>query len=284
MLVQRAIECRPGCKECRAAYEASSDPDFQSVGFKGLKIMCGERGKLKAGMHQPELIAALQQCEDFAVKHLADRAYVTEYLAKAGHLCLFGTKYHAELMWIERKWMHLKRFIRGDLDGGLPRLKQLLSKHFKVFKILDSCKAARHCRTTMRAYVVLAENATLDSLQQEEQKMKGHRRVLDSADNILKLKADVTLTEREEKYAQRTEIRRRNDAEEKDDMAEFKGEQAAKRRRKSKLALTTVKKDQLKAASIIRLDKSKKEGPKKQMTIKDMISKTFKQHGINDKE
>ena len=108
----------------------------------------------------------------------------------------------------------------------------------------------------MRAYAVLAENATLDSLQQEEQKMKGHRRVLDSADNILKLKADVILTEREEKYAQRTEIRRRNDAEEKDDMAEFKGEQAAKRRRKSKLALTTIKKDQLKAASIIRLDKS----------------------------
>jgi hypothetical protein len=216
--------------------------------------------------------------------HKADRAYITEYLAKYGHQALFGTKYHAELMWIERKWMHLKRLIRGDLDGSLPRLKQLLHKHFRGFNLLDACKAGRHCRTTMLAYQKLSADATLDSLTQEEKKMKGHRRVLDASDNLLKLKAEVVLTHTEKRFAERTETTRKNQAEDEADLAEFMREQASKRRRKNKLNLSSEKKEEVKAASIICAQKTKKEGPKKQMTIKDMISKTFKQHGINDRD
>lgn len=280
VLVKRSIECRPGCQECRAAYEASSDPNFQSIGKKGLKIVLSERGMFKSGMNQARCVATLQTCEDFASKHKADRAYVTEYLSNAGHVALFGTKYHAELMWIERKWMHLKRFIRGNLDGSLPKLKLLLKQHFRVFKVEDACKAARHCRTTMRAYLRLAADATLDSLLLEEKKMKGHRRVLDASDNLLKLKADVKLTTRQEQTAKRTEKKRLNLTQDAEDLAEFMREQAAKRRRKSKLTLTNDQKDKQKKASFARLHKSKVVGPKKQLTLKEMITDVFQRNNI----
>ena len=284
VLIQRTTECRPGCKECKAVAESSTDPNLQTVGYKGLKIVLSERGLFKKGMVQADCVAALEKCEDFAAKSLADRAYVTEYFAKHGHQALFGAKYHAELMWIERKWMHLKRLIRGDLDGGLPRLKLLLRKHFRGFTCLDACKAGRHCRTTMHAYQKLSDGATLDALTREEKKMKGHRRVIDASDNVLKLQADLVLDDKAKFFAQRTEITRKHRAEDATDLAEFQNEQAAKRRRKNQLKVSTEKHNEQKEASIARLKKSiarKKEGSTTQLTLTDMISKTFKKHDIN---
>ena len=262
--------------------ESSTDPNLQTVGYKGLRIILCERGLFKKGMVQADCIAALQKCEDFAAKSLAGRAYVTEYFAKHGHQALFGAKYHAELMWIERKWMHLKRLIRGDLDGGLPKLKSLLHKHFRGFKLLDACKAARHCRTTMHAYQKLSDGATLDALTRAEKVMKGHRRVLDASDNVLKLQADIVLDDKAKFFAQRTETTRKHRAEDATDLAEYEKEQAAKRRRKNQLKLSTEKKNEQKKASIARLEKSKKVSKSgTQLTLKDMISTTFKKHGIN---
>jgi len=111
--------------------------------------------------------------------------------------------------------------------------------------------------------------------------MKGHRRVLDASDNLLKLKAEVVLTDKEKRFAERTEITRRNLLEDEAGLDEYVREQAAKRRRKNKLQPSTEQKDKQKAASIIRLQKSKKEGPKKQLTIGDMVTTVFKKNGID---
>jgi hypothetical protein len=50
-------------------------------------------------------------------------------MAAQGYTALFGVKYHAELAWVERKWMFMKRNIRARLNGKMPRLRALLEKH-----------------------------------------------------------------------------------------------------------------------------------------------------------
>ena len=109
--------------------------------------------------------------------------------------------------------MHLKRSIRGDFDGGLPKLKSLLHNHFRGFQSLDACKAARHCRTIMHAYQKLSDGAMLDALTREEKVTKGHRRVLDASDNVLKLQADIVLDDKAKFLAQRIETTRKRRAE-----------------------------------------------------------------------
>ena len=136
----------------------------------------------------------------------------------------------------------------------------------------------------MHAYQKLSDGATLDALTREEKKMKGHRRVIDASDNVLKLQADLVLDDKAKFFAQRTEITRKHRAEDATDLAEFQNEQVAKRRRKNQLKVSTEKHNKQKEASIARLKKStarKKEGSTTQLTLKDMISKVFKKHDIN---
>jgi hypothetical protein len=67
VLLKRAVECRPGCKECQAVLLSSTDPDLQTIGYKGLKIVLSERGLYKKGMKQKDMVEALSKCADFAV-------------------------------------------------------------------------------------------------------------------------------------------------------------------------------------------------------------------------
>lgn len=147
-IMPRQLLCSPGCAECLVAARACSQADlatFQSIGRKGLKQVCIERGLWRPGMVQGEMVAALQTCEDFSAKRDWEKAYVTAQMAAAGNQALFGVKYHAELAAIERKWMYLKRMIRPYLDGKLKTLEELLRKHWAKFTVHDARKAARHC-------------------------------------------------------------------------------------------------------------------------------------------
>ena len=123
------------------------------------------------------------------------------------HVALFGVKYHAELANIERKWMHLKRRIRLDLKGEIGHLEVLLRKEWHGFTVHDARKAARHCRNTMRACQVLGDSVSLEILQEELKRQKSHRKVMDVGDGILKAKANIALTENEEKNAAVLETR-----------------------------------------------------------------------------
>jgi len=162
------------------------DPEYQSIGVKGLIQVLRERGfhvhqpNSKKFKVQPDLVALLETCSDFECKDLITRAHVTDLMASHGYIALFGVKYHAEVAWVERKWMHVKRLIRPRLNGKLPRLKELLQKHWGKFTIFDSWKAARHYRDSMRAYRAISD-ADLDTIRQEGLKMKVHRRVFDGS-------------------------------------------------------------------------------------------------------
>lgn len=143
------------------------NPDLQTVGTKGLKQVCKERGLLRPGMVQSYMIAALQECSDFSPKNAIERAHATACSISRGHPCLFGVKYHAELAVVERHWMFEKRDIRPQLDGTLhvPKLRQQLRIANNKHTILDCRKALRHCRETMRAYQALDDSASLDELE-----------------------------------------------------------------------------------------------------------------------
>ena len=203
--------CADGCLECKAAFDAhGTNPDFQSIGRKGLKQVLLERGLYRHGMQQAQMIAKLQECGDFAVKSLIDRAHLTQMMADRGHVCLFGAKYHAELAWIERKWMLEKREMRPYLNGKRDKLHQLLARAHTKFTVLDARKAARHCRETMRAYLSLsvADDAEFAALKEAEKKYKGHRRVFDSVTCKLVERAGATLSAHEKAMARRTEVAR----------------------------------------------------------------------------
>ena len=160
--------------------------------------MLRERGLLTGQVVQANMIEALQTCADFSKLDPMARAHVTKQMADRGHLAVFGVKYHAELAWIERKWMELKRRIRRRLNGKLATLKSLLISEFSEYSIQDARKAARHCRETMRAYQISgADPASLQRLKLEEVQMKGHRRVFDAADGLLKVQAGIEQTVRE---------------------------------------------------------------------------------------
>ena len=212
--VPREILCEPGCKECLEAFKAHGDPaspkynpNFQSIGVKGLHIVLRERGMFQGGMVQEECVSMLQKCPDFAKKDLMERAAVTDQMKGYQYVALFGVKYHAELAHIERKWIQLKRIVRSRLDGSLPKLQRLIADYFKLYIVDDARKAARHCRETMRAYYKLG-SLDLDTLRKEELKMKGHRRVFDSVTGKFVFSAGLKQSEQAKKMALRTERRR----------------------------------------------------------------------------
>ena len=146
-------------------------------------------------MVQQDMVRALQK---LSPKSDHERARVTEMMRTRDHVALFGVKYHAELVHIERKWMRLQQRIWPKLDGKLGTLRKLLEQNWPQYSVDEARRAARHCRETIRAYVELGDAATLDQLQ-DAKKQKAHRKVIDSADGILKLKANLVMTEDQKK-------------------------------------------------------------------------------------
>ena len=101
-----------------------------------------------------------------------------------------------------RGYGHSIRRFDLDLDGKYGKLEALLRKAWPKYTAHDARKSARHCRETMRAYEVLGDAASLEMLQEEEKKQKSHRCVVDSADGLLKAKANIALSEKEKKQAE----------------------------------------------------------------------------------
>ena len=188
---------------------------------------------------------------------------------------VFGVKYHAELAPIERKWMFLKQRIRRELNGKLCHLIDLVHREFTRYTVVDAQKACRHCRDTMAAYMALGQQeATLASLRDEEKKMKGHRRVFDSCDNMLKLKAEMVLTTREKATAQKVAEQRETISihQQLDDRHAIEKKQYAARQARAKRPNDKVRKD--KVGNKERKKKMLEFGQAcKQLTLKQMCDK-----------
>jgi hypothetical protein len=184
----RAIECEPGCAECRAAFELHGHkPGFQAVGRKGLYMFMAERGVDKPNkILMADLVNMLQQHPDFKPKMSAETSIVYELYQHHGHFAFFGVKYHAELAAIERKWMHMKRSVRGFMTGQLQLLKDMLDMHWGEYTVLSARKDMRYCRDTCAVYRKLGEDADLTKLESGQIEYKSHRRVFDGATNLLK--------------------------------------------------------------------------------------------------
>lgn len=209
--IERWIECSPGCQLCQAAFkEHGHDPSFQAVGRKGLIQVLKERNLYRLRMLQSEMVAVLQGCSDFSPKSLICRSHLYQMMQAGGHICLFGTKYHAELAAIERKWMWEKRCIRPKLNGKRERLHALLTDAHKKFTVLDARKAARHCRETMKAYIATRDmcDAGFEAVREQEVKYKSHRRVFDSCTGLLVAKAGAHRSAQQAKFDRRTEVAR----------------------------------------------------------------------------
>ena len=163
------------------------------------------------GLVQTQLIQKLQTFQGFCVQKPWEKAGVTKKMAAKGYSALFGVKYHAELAPIERKWMFIKAQIRKHLDGKLGTLKGLVASAYCSYTVGAARKDARHCRDTLKAYQVLGQQqVSLFKLAEEEKKFKGHRRVIDGSDGLLKLKASIPQTAAQLAVAARTKVRREN--------------------------------------------------------------------------
>lgn len=256
------------------------DPEYQSIGVKGLIQVLRERGfhvhqpNSKKFKVQPDLVALLETCSDFECKNLITRAHVTDLMASHGYIALFGVKYHAELAWVERKWMHVKRLIRPRLNGKLPRLKELLQKHWGTFTIVDSWKAARHCRDSMRAYGAITD-ADLDTIREEELKMKGHRRVFDGSAGKYTLQAQMVQTADQKLMTIRTERRRLSDLALQKKESRVQSEHVSGEKRKARLSKPEDEKQAIKDSAIARkkVNIKKRSDPsyERTLTLKESI-------------
>jgi hypothetical protein len=177
------------------------------------------------------------------------------------------------------KWMALKGHVRPDLDGTLPHLKVLLKQRFRRFTVDDARAHARHCRDTMRAYISLSEQgaeAQLDRLHIEEKKMTSHRRVLDSSDGLLKLQAQIPLTEQQATMANRTATARANKIDKEQYQSQRDKDFESRKRRIARLHMPADKRHAMNEASKVRLQKSKNNtGGKKTITLKAFIDSTL---------
>ena len=210
----RSLICnKTGCLQCENyLVPFMTDSSLQTIGVKGLKMVRRERG-LPPGKNQADNVSALQRCEDFSPKFKHDKAYLNEMMKARGHVCLFGVKFHAELAHIERFWMWLKQKIRGRLTGKLAKLRTEIWKEYGTYTVLDSRKAARHCRETMEAYRRLAEHNDLglDDLDTEQKKVYStHRRVFESNTAALMVAADMPVTDVAASRAQISATRKAN--------------------------------------------------------------------------
>ena len=88
------------------------------MGRKGLYKFLAEHG-----VDQPKkikmntLVTTLQSYDDFKPKMSAETSMVYELMESHGHFAFFEVRYHAELAAIERKWMDMKRSVRGYMTG-----------------------------------------------------------------------------------------------------------------------------------------------------------------------
>ncbi len=255
-------------------FEATGrDPDFQAIGRKGLRQVLTERGMFQKGMLQGDVITALQQCDDFSKLDLTRRAHVTTLMSARDHLALFGVKYHAEFAWIELKWMEVKRRIRKMLDGRLATLKHLVCTALAAYTVTDARKAARHCRDTMEAYATIGSDpASLQQLRAEELKMKGHRRVFDSSDGLLKLKSGIQLTVQQQIQAHKTQTARRNKVLKAAYQQRSNDEWQSRQRRKHRMKQTQTQIESSRVDSKIRKKKMLvSNNLSKQLTLKEFI-------------
>ena len=185
----RARECQPGCVQCQASFtEHGHKRGYQSVGKKGLYMFLTERSVPDASRKtkMDKLVAILNTHEDFKPKMTAESSMVHEMYEQHDHWAFFGVKYHAELAAIERKWMHMKRAVRGFMNGNLQNLKDLLDIHWQEYTVMSARKDMRHCRDTCAVYRDLGKEADLTQLEDGQKEYTSHRRVFDGATNMLK--------------------------------------------------------------------------------------------------
>ena len=158
---------------------------------------------------------------------------VYELYQQHGHWAFFEVKYHAELAAIERKWMHMKRSVRGFCNGNLQPLKDLLDLHWSECTVYSARKDMRHCRDTCAVYRELGKEADLTQLEAGQKKYTSHRRVFDNAANVLKaIVQGSDLSEKQLKQVATLKKAKMQKEEKAADMDNAEQENLSKRRRR----------------------------------------------------
>ena len=114
--------------------------------------------------------------------------------------------------------------------GKWDDLLVLVNKAYKDYTVHDARRNARHCRDTMRAYMVIGnkEDMCLNEVTAMEKQYKSHRRVFDSVTNEILLAADMPRTAQQIKIAART-AKARKQKEERKEWLRIAGAEVASR-------------------------------------------------------
>jgi hypothetical protein len=162
----------------------------------------------------------------------------------------------------------------------MKTLRLLVEQAWAEYTLLDAQKAARHCRETMAAYrTVGAQQASLATLREVEIKMKGHRRVFDTSDNLLKLAANMELTVKQKLAAHRTKVARESKVRRDAKLARCVVECKESERKRSRQRAMQSDELVLKSKHDAQLRKSKmltQPSCIKQPTLKDLVKKMLK--------
>ena len=107
---------------------------------------------------------------------LAQKGSITEVIEKAGHKCIFYSKFYCELNFIECYWGAVKRHARENCNYSWKGLKQTVPQSLDSVLLVTIRRFARKAWRYMDLYQKdigekLAEYAV--------KKYKSHRRILD---------------------------------------------------------------------------------------------------------
>ena len=156
---RRAIDIRSqncladgSCTQCQARIAQDPDKglsDVQTIGLKGLELVCSERGIVNASKKTvPELVELLEQFADFR----DEKSAIEHLLITVGHLAMLGAVSHPELAFVEMIWAFLKEYLRKRVDDKEATLLRLMKEGMSQIPIEKFRAAARHCRDAMEAY------------------------------------------------------------------------------------------------------------------------------------
>ena len=206
---RRAL-CIEGCSICaKAVAQHGSNPNFQSVGYKGCDTVLVERGFDIKGLAAPKKCELLDQQPDWVVTKSA----IQEMMERRHHFGLIGAACHAELAYKEHGWARLKEKVKPYVDGKMSTLEEIVGKALQEIGLAARLGDSRKCRGVMAAYRSIAEageGVTTERLNLWEKVHKKHRGVHNSEISDLLLAAGMQVTKQSEASVQKQKAQEAN--------------------------------------------------------------------------
>ncbi|CAG8629030.1 6757_t:CDS:2 [Cetraspora pellucida] len=118
--------------------------------IQGLIKWCIVYKKKLANLKNPKCCAThiLAAQPDFALQ----QSHIQEVIEAAGYICIFYSKFHCELNYIESFWAEAKCIARLNYDYTFKGLKRAVSRALNSVNIIKICHFARHSEHFMSTY------------------------------------------------------------------------------------------------------------------------------------